>query len=62
VIVKRGLPSAILNHIRQGSITLVISEEQREEIAEVLDRPAIAERYGIPPEERTDLLALVDSV
>lgn len=61
LIVKRGIPHQLLSHWRRGSFTLLISEEQREEIAAVLDRPAIAERYGITPEERAELLHLIDT-
>jgi putative PIN family toxin of toxin-antitoxin system len=62
LIVKRGLPYQLLNSWRQGSFTLLISEEQREEIAVVLDRPAIAQRYGIAVEERAALLWLIDAI
>jgi len=62
LIVKRGLPYQLLNHWRQGSFTLLISEEQREEIAIVLDRPAIAHRYDITREERAELLWLIDAL
>jgi putative PIN family toxin of toxin-antitoxin system len=56
LIAKRGLPHQLLDRWRKGSFVLLISEEQREEIKIVLDRPAIAERYGITPEERAELL------
>jgi predicted nucleic acid-binding protein len=59
LIVKRGLPYQLLNHWRQGSFTLLISEEQREEIAIVLDRPAITHQYDITREERAELLCLL---
>jgi len=39
LIVKRGIPHQLLSHWRRGSFTLLISEEQREEIGAVLDRP-----------------------
>jgi predicted nucleic acid-binding protein len=62
LIVKLGLPYQLLNHWRQGSFTLLISEEQREEIAIVLDRPAIAHQYDITREERAELLWLIDAL
>jgi hypothetical protein len=62
LIVKRGLPHRLLNYWRQGSFTLLISEEQRDEIEVVLHRPAIVERYGVTPGERADLLWLIDAV
>jgi putative PIN family toxin of toxin-antitoxin system len=62
LIVKRGLPHRLLSHWRHGSFTLLISEEQREEIQIVLHRPVIVERYGITPEERAELLWLIDAI
>ena len=60
-ITKVGIPHRLLLAWRAGAFTVLLSEAQRREIDEVLHRPAIADKYGLPAEELTDLLFVLDA-
>src|SRR5713101_6064587 len=55
-----GYPHELLLAWRSGIFTLLISEEQQAEIADVLSRPAISEKYGISELDRTALLRRIE--
>lgn len=55
-----GAPRRILELWREGRFTLIMGGEQRSELAEVLDRPPIKERYALVEDEIGALLFLVD--
>ncbi len=62
LISKRGAPAEILQLWRNGAFTLLVSRDQREEIWAVINRPRIAEKYGISEQDRTDLMRLIDTL
>jgi putative PIN family toxin of toxin-antitoxin system len=62
LISKRGAPAEILQLWRNGAFTLLVSRDQRDEIGAVINRPRIAEKYGISEQDRTDLMRLIDTV
>jgi uncharacterized protein len=62
LISKRGAPAEILQLWRNGAFTLLVSRDQRDEIWAVINRPRIAEKYGISEQDRTDLMRLMDIV
>jgi len=60
-IIKHGIPYQLLMAWRSGSFLLLISEEQRTELEDVLHRPEIAQKYRLSQQEIADLLLLVDN-
>jgi putative PIN family toxin of toxin-antitoxin system len=62
LISKQGVPSEILRLWRQGAFTLLVCRDQRDEICAVINRPKIAEKYGLSIEDREDLVRLIDTV
>ncbi len=61
-IIKRGNPFELLEAWRKGLFTLVLSEEQRAEVEEVLVRLEIQKRYALSPNEVAGLLELLDTI
>lgn len=59
-ITRRGNPRKLLLAWRGAAFTLVISQEQRAEIAEVLSRPEICQKYDVSEREREALLRRID--
>ena len=58
LITRRGLPYALLNAWLQELFRLVLSEALYRELAIVLHRPHVAQRYGLTESEITQLLTL----
>lgn len=61
-ILKRGDPHQLLLAWRSGAFTLVTSDEQREELHDVLHRSEIAERYSLSGAEISALLRRIDRI
>ena len=61
-ISKRGIPSRLLLAWQAGAFTLLLAEEQRAELDDVLHRPGIADKYGLIAEELTDLFFILDAM
>ena len=61
-ISRGGLAVALLAVWRQGFFLLLMSEEQRAEIDDVLHRPVITVRYRLREQEVTDLFLLIDTL
>jgi len=57
---RRGLQHALIDHWREGAFLLFLAPGQLPEVAEVLDRPKITEKYRITPENRDAFLRLLD--
>jgi uncharacterized protein len=57
-----GAPAALARLLRAGRFRLLISLDQRAELAEVFSRERLFERYRISRQERDSLLALVDAL
>ncbi len=54
-----GGPAEVRRALERGDFTLVTSRPMLEELAEVLARPRIADKYGIRPEDIAELVALL---
>ena len=54
-----GGPAEVRRALERGDFTLVTSRPMLEELAEVLARPRIADKYGITAEDIADLVALL---
>ena len=61
LISRRGQPNQLIAFLRRDSFVLVISEQLRSELGEVLQRERFAVKSGLTEEEREDFLLLVDS-
>ncbi len=61
-ILKRGHPFALLEAWRERLFTLLLSQDQLEELEDVLNRPEIVDRYGLSRDERSDLLSLLTTI
>lgn len=61
LISKLGQPHQLIDQFRNGSFTLVISDQLRAELEEVLGRGKFATKYGLTEEERAGFLLLVDT-
>lgn len=57
---RRGQPHELLLAWRSRAFILIISEEQQAELADVISRPAIAEKYSVSNRERTALLRRIN--
>ena len=57
---KHGQPFVLLEVWRARQFTLLMSDEQRAELEDVLARPRLIKRYHLSPSEAEALLALVD--
>jgi putative PIN family toxin of toxin-antitoxin system len=55
-----GYPAEILNSFRHGDFLAVISEPIVAEIADVLGRPRIKDKYGITEADTLELLILIE--
>jgi hypothetical protein len=55
-----GFPAEILKSFRQGDFLAVISEPIISEIAEVLSRPRIRNKYGVTEADFLELLILIE--
>lgn len=55
-----GFPAEILNAFRRGDFLAVISEPIIAEIADVLSRPRIKDKYGITEADILELLILIE--
>jgi putative PIN family toxin of toxin-antitoxin system len=60
-ILKSGNPYQLVLRWKAGAFTLLLSAEQREEIAEVLQRPKIRDKYGLSNEDVADLVFFLDT-
>lgn len=54
-----GPPARLLRVLRAGRFTLIISLPLLDELAEVLGRPRLANRYGYTADDVADLLAVL---
>lgn len=61
LINKQGTPSQLIDALRQGAFTLVLSESLHTEYNQVLPRPKFTRKYGITEEEIADFLFLVET-
>jgi putative PIN family toxin of toxin-antitoxin system len=61
LISKLGQPNRLVTHFRQDSFTLVISNQLRSELEEVLSREKFVVKYRITAEERAEFLLLIDT-
>jgi putative PIN family toxin of toxin-antitoxin system len=59
LILKQGLPSRLVETLRQGGYQLVLSDVLLEEYRRVLMRQPFAKRYGLTPQEVRDFLILL---
>jgi len=55
-----GFPAQLRKSFEEGAFEVVISEHILEEIADVLERPRIKEKYGIAQEDIAELLVLIE--
>ena len=55
-----GYPAKLRRHFENEDFTAVVSEAILEEIADVLSRPKIKNKYGITEEDIKELLTLID--
>lgn len=55
-----GYPARIRKSFEKGVFQGVVSEPILEEIADVLNRPRIREKYGISPEDIEEILTLIE--
>lgn len=60
-ISTQGNSFILLEAIRLRRVTLIISQEQRGELADVLSRRRLRERFGVSAEVRGRILTLVDT-
>jgi len=58
-ILKRGKPFQLLEAWRAGYFVLLFSDEQRNELIDVLSRPAIVDRYRLETHEVRSLFQLL---
>jgi putative PIN family toxin of toxin-antitoxin system len=56
-----GQPHQLITHFRQDAFLLLISEQLRAELEEVLRRERLAVRFGLTEEDRNNFLLLVDT-
>jgi putative PIN family toxin of toxin-antitoxin system len=61
-IIKRGNPFEILRAWRGRQFTLLMSQEQRDELGRVLSRPKIHQQYEVSPSDIADLFRRLDLV
>ncbi|SRR6266496_5957610 len=61
LISKQGLPNRLVSQFRQGAFALVVTQQMRDELEEVLQREKFTIRYRISQEEREDILYLIDT-
>lgn len=59
LILRRGLPFAVLRAIHDGAFRLVVSPWLRDEYADVLSRPKFRLKYGVAPQDVTAFLTVV---
>ena len=55
-----GYPARLRKHFENEDFTAVVSEAILEEIADVLSRPRIKDKYGITEADVKELLTLID--
>ncbi len=55
-----GLPAKLRKSFEEGVFTVVISDTMLEELAGVLNRPRIKNKYGISEKDIKDLLILIE--
>jgi putative PIN family toxin of toxin-antitoxin system len=60
VLFRRGNPSALRHAWERRAVGLVTSTAQRDELHDVLTRPAVAGRYGLTHAERDALFRRID--
>lgn len=61
LIIKNGYPSRLLSHWRKHSFILLTSDQQREELIDVLTRPKILENYHLSKKEIISAIFLLDT-
>ncbi len=61
LIIKSGHPHDLLSHWRKQSFVLLTSEQQRDELIDVLTRPKIVENYPLSKKEIAAILFLIDT-
>lgn len=62
LINTRGQPYQLLESLRRGAFTVLLSTEQRAELVRVLHRRRLLHRYHLPTDERDALLALLETI
>lgn len=55
-----GHPAKLRKYFEEGVFTVVVSDTMLEELAEVLNRPKIKNKYGISEKDIKDLLILIE--
>lgn len=55
-----GYPARIRKSFEKGVFKVVVSEPILQELADVLDRPRIKEKYGVTPEDTEEILTLIE--
>ena len=55
-----GFPATVRRSFEKGAFQVVISEPILEELAEVLNRPRIKDKYGISENDINELLVLIE--
>ncbi|OHB91026.1 MAG: putative toxin-antitoxin system toxin component, PIN family [Planctomycetes bacterium RIFCSPHIGHO2_12_39_6] len=55
-----GFPAIVRKSFEEGAFQVVISEPILEELAEVLNRPRIKDKYGISENDISELLVLIE--
>jgi putative PIN family toxin of toxin-antitoxin system len=60
LISRRASPFLVLEALRAARFTLLLSDEQRTELADVLPRPTLVESFGVSFDEIVRLLRLID--
>ncbi|MBI3584408.1 MAG: putative toxin-antitoxin system toxin component, PIN family [Nitrospinae bacterium] len=55
-----GFPARLLKSFKEGVFTVIISSPMIEELANVLNRPRIKDRYGITDDDIEELMILIE--
>ncbi len=56
-----GRPAMLREAFARGDFQLIVSEQTLEELAEVLSRPWLKEKYGITGDDAEELLTLIEN-
>jgi putative PIN family toxin of toxin-antitoxin system len=59
VIKPRGATGPVLRHLRNADFVLIYSEPLLTEVADVLNRPRLRDKYGLTPQDVETVVALI---
>ena len=62
LILKRGIPFALLEAWRAGDFVLISSDALRRELAQVLERPRLRERYRLSDQDVSDTVFALETM